>query len=140
MASIHNNFGVSHHQGTQHHAKPASVAHQSVHDTEIHDPKDSTASFSAAVSAEHYHEVAPDHTAEVGSKSAAPRSEEAALARPSFSSSPLKMGELGEVHGIDLNGPDRLHEARIDGLNGIYSTKLVGLSGQTLANLNPLGH
>ena len=139
MASIHHNFGIKHLHGTQHHAKHAPATHKPTSEPETHEPQDSTASFTSSAKAEQ-HKEATDVGVGSSSKSVAPRAEEAISARPSFSNSPLKMGELGEVQGIDLNGPDRLGEAKIDGLNGIFSTKLVGLSGQTLANLNPLGH
>ena len=137
MASspINHNFGVNHLHSVQHLAKQSPVANKEAVAPESHEPKDSTASFSSLAQVE----SSPVEKAPAKEAAAPVAHKHAAAHVKTHSNSPLTMGDLGEVHGIDLNGPDRLGEAKIEGLNGIFSTKLMGLSGNTLANLNPFG-
>lgn len=139
MASIHNNPNV----GTNpvhgaHHGKSQHVARQDENHG-IQEPTDSTASFTALPTKS---EKAKDTEASSTSITAKSNNFEVdgspVTVRASFTNSPVTMlGEAQSAQGIDLNGPDRLHEATIDAPHGIHSTKLVGLSGNTLGDLSP---
>ena len=51
---------------------------------------------------------------------------------------PLFMDHHVQNFGINLNGPDRMHEATFEGqAHGILSTSLFGISGEKRADLSP---
>jgi hypothetical protein len=132
MAHINNNFGTPKLHGlTTPHVKSPIVSKKEETETTAL-PTDSTAEFTSQASTHAEHRSHP--------KELAPETESVPIASPSagrthHSNAPLR---LHDVQGINLHGEDQMHTAKIE-LNGLHSTKLVGLSGAVRANLNPLG-